>query len=264
MNKFYNLLFLILFLKTNLVFTQAVNFITYDCDGIQYNLHDSLEAGNVIVISWVMPCGPCATYSLPAFNASQTFSSAFPGRVHFYMVDDYANTSCPSLINWAVANSFPSSLISFFSSADISMDNYGTHGMPKVVVLGGLDHQIFFNENDVNITKSGVESAIFNALSSTTDIEEIEVNNEFTLFPVPSLDELIFIHFYSADKIKNMQINIFDSFGNNVEGFDEKFIKKIHQNKFALNVSDLKNGIYFLNISTPFFSKTSKFIINRI
>jgi hypothetical protein len=54
-------------INISIVFAQATDFTTDDCNGITHNLFDSLDAGNVIVISWVMPCGPCATYSLPAY-----------------------------------------------------------------------------------------------------------------------------------------------------------------------------------------------------
>ena len=97
---------LIILLSFNTVLAQtATDFITDDCNGVSHSLFDSLNAGNVIVLAWVMPCGPCATYTLPAYSAVQSFATSHPDRVDFYLVDDYANTACPTLVNWGISNS---------------------------------------------------------------------------------------------------------------------------------------------------------------
>ena len=140
----------------------ATDFTTNDCNGVNHNLFDSLDAGNVIVISWVMPDIVSATYSAPAYNAVQSFSTSHPGRVHFYIADDYANTTCANLINFGNYFNMPNS--TFFSSADISMSDYGTNGMPKVVVLGGDSHTVYYNQNDNQINFNDVQTAIANAL----------------------------------------------------------------------------------------------------
>ena len=163
--KKYILRSLFVLFVTNVSFAQttATDFTTNDCNGVSHNLFDSLDAGNVIVIGWVMPCGPCATYTLPAYSAVQSFATSHPGRVHFYLVDDYANTTCATLINWGNTNNMP--LNTTFSSADINMLDYGTTGMPKVVVLGGDSHLIYYNENNSQPTFNGVQTAITNALT---------------------------------------------------------------------------------------------------
>ena len=142
--------------------TTATDFTTNDCNGVNHNLFDSLDAGNVIVISWVMPDIASATYSAPAYNAVHSFSTSHPGRVHFYIADDYANTTCANLINFGNYFNMPNS--TFFSSADISMSDYGTNGMPKVVVLGGDSHTVYYNQNDNQINFNDVQTAIANAL----------------------------------------------------------------------------------------------------
>ena len=82
--------------------TTATDFTTDDCNGMSHQLFTDLDAGNVIVIGWVMPCGPCATYTLPAYDAVQSFAISHPGRVHFYMADDYANSTCSYLSGWVI------------------------------------------------------------------------------------------------------------------------------------------------------------------
>ena len=154
----------LVYFSVGIIFAQttATDFTTNDCNGVTHNLFNDLDAGNVIVIAWVMPCGPCETYSLPAYSAVQTFATSHPGRVHFYIADDYGTTACGTLNNFA--SNMPVSTI--FSSSDVNMSDYGAYGMPKVVVLGGTDHTIYYNQNDSHITFSGAQSAISDALAS--------------------------------------------------------------------------------------------------
>ena len=63
---------------------------------------DSLNNGDVIVICWVMPCGPCAPYAEYASDAVQSFAASYPGKVKYYLADDYANTTCSSIDAWAL------------------------------------------------------------------------------------------------------------------------------------------------------------------
>ena len=74
--------------------TTATDFSTDNCNGITHNLFDSLDSGNVIVICWVMPCNPWATYAEYASTAVQSFAISYPCRVKYYLADDYANNTC--------------------------------------------------------------------------------------------------------------------------------------------------------------------------
>mgnify|MGYP000931837143 CR=1 FL=1 len=219
----------------------------------------SIDAGNVIVISWVMPCGPCATYSLPAYSAVQSFATTHPGRVHFYMADDYANTTCQSLISWGNNNNMPNS--TFFSSSDINMSDYGTAGMPKVVVLGGSDHTIFYNQNESHITFNGTQTAISEALAAPLAINE-QQNNKLSLisFPNPVQNDLLNIS-YKIDRIENITFNIVNILGETVLTFNDHTVKTIGQNKTEFDVSKLTHGIYFLKLSTRSYTETLRFVV---
>ncbi len=85
----------------------ATDFMVDDCNGVTHSLFDSLDAGNIIVIAWVMPCGACAIYGKYAYDAAYSFALSHPGSVDFYLVDDYANTSCSNLVNWGNSNQMP-------------------------------------------------------------------------------------------------------------------------------------------------------------
>ncbi len=146
--------------NANGIGTPAVDFTVMDCAGATHNLFNELDNNKIIVIAWVMPCSTCITDPLAASNIVNNYASSHPGRVKFYLVDDYANTPCNGLDGWALAYGF--SNITTFSHSDISMSGYGVDGMPKIVVLGGSNHRVYYNENESSI---GVNAAIVQALT---------------------------------------------------------------------------------------------------
>ena len=89
--------------------TTATNFICNDCASTSHTLFAELDAGKVIVLVWAMPCGSCIGPAQSAYSAAESFSSSHPGRVLFYLADDYANTSCSTLSSWATTNNMPNS-----------------------------------------------------------------------------------------------------------------------------------------------------------
>ena len=232
--------------------TTATDFTTNDCDGISHNLFDELDNGNVIVIAWVMPCGPCATYTIPAYSAVQSFATSNPGQVHFYLVDDFANTPCATLKNWGNSNNMP--LNTTFSSSDINMSDYGTNGMPKVVVLGGNDHTVFLNKNDNKINFPGVQEAINNALNAPLGTEQT-ADNHFKLLTYPNPVNNILNLSYSKDKSETKTFSIIDLLGKTV----------IQEDKLttSIDVSSLNNGNYFLKVSSKTSSESIPFVVNH-
>ena len=246
-------------ISVGIVFAQATDFTTDDCNGITHNLFDSLDAGNVIVISWVMPCPPCATYTIPAYAAVQSFSTSHTGRVHFYLVDDYANTQCPTLVNWGNSNNMP--LNTAFSDIVISMSDYGSNGMPKVVVLGGSDHNIYYNENDNKITFPGVQTAISDALSDPLAVNDHQSSKfELISFPSPTQNGKLNIS-YRVDNIKNINFDIINVLGETVHSFHNLTPKTIGQDNVTFDISKLTKGTYFLRYSTLSHSEILRFVV---
>jgi len=260
--KKYILKSLLVLFVANVAFAQttATDFITADCNGDIHNLFDSLDAGNVIVIAWAMPCFGCIAPSLAAYSAVQSFATSHPGRVHFYLVDDYANTTCATLINWGNTNNMP--LNTTFSSADISMSDYGTNGMPKVVVLGGASHTIYYNENNAQPTFIGAQSAISDALSAPLAVEQ-SVSNEFEISTYPNPVNNVLNVLYTKNQSTSINFTIVDVLGkvvlkaeDNSSSSTEKLIKSI-------NVSTLNNGNYFLKISSESVVESMPFVVSH-
>jgi hypothetical protein len=238
--------------------TTATDFTTNDCNGISHNLFDSLDAGNVIVISWVMPCGPCETYSLPAYSAVQSFATSHPGRVHFYIADDYGTTACGTLNNFA--SNMPVSTI--FSSSDVNMSDYGTYGMPKVVVLAGSDHHIYYNKNDNKINFPGVQTAISDALSAPLAVEQ-SVSNEFEILSYPNPVNNVLNLSYANIKLGVVNFTIVDAFGRVVLTVEDNSSSSTEKSIKTINVSALNNGNYFLKISSEIVAESIPFVVSH-
>jgi hypothetical protein len=145
-------------LMSNILNAQtAVNFTCKDCNDITHDLFTELDTGSIIVLCLVMPCGGCVAGSLTTYNVVESFKDAYPGKVFMYLCDDYADTNCASLTAWGNSNSLTNTIK--FSDAKINMLDYGSTGMPKVVVLGNPEHKVYFNANN-SVNPTDLQTAI--------------------------------------------------------------------------------------------------------
>lgn len=230
----------------------ATDFTSTDCEGNTHHLFSELENGKVIVIAWVMPCLPCGVPATSAYGTVLSYQSSHPDRVKFYLVDDYANTSCDDLQIWATSNSMDSCTI--FSDPQIDMADYGPTGMPKIVVLGGENYEVFYNKNNSNAAQ-GVASAIDQALS-TTSTNNINNNNiELSFSPNPS--SIVLNIDYELNLVSIINMDIFNMLGQKV--VSEQINSQSLTGDYQLNTSTFSEGTYFINISTKGFSKVIKF-----
>ena len=141
-------------------FGVSADFTAVDCDGLTHNLYNELDANKIIVIAWVMPCSSCITDPVDALNIVQTYSSSHPGRISFYLADDYADQNCATIKGWA--SWYGLSSATAFSDPNLTMVNYGVAGMPKIVVIAGGNRFIYFNKNESTV---GFKAAIDQALA---------------------------------------------------------------------------------------------------
>jgi len=249
------------FISISIAFAQATDFTTDDCNGISHQLFSELDAGNVIVIAWVMTCGPCATYSMPAYSAAQSYATSHPGRVHFYIADDAISPiygPCSSLPAWGSSNNMPNSI--FFQSADVNMNGYGTSGMPKVVVLGGTDHTIYYNKNDSQINFNSVQSAISDALSAPLGVNE-QKNSHFELLSFPNPSNGLLNITYKVSKVENITFEIVNILGETILYINDHLFSTLGTCKKTIDISRLESGIYFLNASSQSNTETLRFVV---
>ena len=221
----------------------AVNFTEEDCNGNSYTLFDELDAGKIIVIAWVMPCGSCQYFGSRAYDAVQSFNESHPGIIEFYLTDDYANTTCSSVSDWGNANDMGNHIA--FSSEEISMSDYGVDGMPKVVVLGGNTHEVLYNKNNGNISEEGVKAAISTALTLSLP-ETSNKLKSLAIFPNPSKG-LISVEFFLEN---DSNLELYSILGEKISSID---LSRFAANKKAiidLDLSKYAKGNYLIKLNS--------------
>ena len=177
--------------------TTATDFSINDCSGMHYHLFSELDAGKVIVGVFVMPCVGCISPSNDVQTVVSSYVSSHPGKVEMYLFDDDATTPCSVLTSWRNANGIH--LVPTFSDPAVIQDQYGTPGMPKIVVLGGTDHKVWGNQNDV-VDIGKLYNQIDAALGLTTGIPGTEQPGlRARVFPNPA-SAAATVSFLSAER----------------------------------------------------------------
>lgn len=246
MKKFFVSIFALL-LVLSIQAQTATNFTCNDCNGNLHDLFTELDSGKVIVLCWVMPCGACISPAKQAYNTVLSYQSTNPDQVLFYMVDDYANTSCASLNSWANLYGFPAASFHYkFSNALINMMDYGSNGMPKTVVVAGPTHGVFYNMDNIN-NPALLERAIDSALATinNTGIES-KASLQSQVFPNPATT---FVDFkFISSQNHETKATFYNYSGRTVK---EEFIHvKAGDNVFRFSINDLTPGIYMINVRT--------------
>lgn len=261
------LIFILLLIQLSISgFAQtATNFTSVNCSGTTCNLFTELEQGKVIVMCWVMPCDGCILGAKTSFDMVSSYQATYPNRVFFYLVDDIADSDCNILNNWANGpdvNVFENSYSFRFTDSTIKMSDYKREGMPKVVVLGGNNHTVFYNVNvnEEPIILDSLAAAIDSALIAS-NIKEFhsEVQN-ISLFPIPSnTNSTLSIQLNSSLGIK---VELYNSSGN----FISKIFNGLLQfgnNEINIDSSKLSNGVYSIKISTADQHKLIKLVVSH-
>jgi hypothetical protein len=249
---------LFLLLSATIISAQtAVNFTAKDCAGVSHELFNELDSGKVVVLCWVMPCGSCVPASQTTGNVVQSYQEANPGKVLLYLVDDLANTSCASLISWGNNNHvIPTAS---FSNSSISMLDYGTTGMPKVVVLGGTNHHVFMIA-DYEVDPTALQESI-NAAIITAGISE-EGHPAFSAKVIPNPANSQMLLSLNSKKDILLKVELFSIKG---EYLGTLFNGTVVHGEFGINInlSDYPEGMYFIRLNGDNSSSKIKFTVKH-
>ncbi|MFZ4402235.1 MAG: T9SS type A sorting domain-containing protein [Bacteroidales bacterium] len=237
----------------------APNFSCNDCKGTNYDLYSQIDSGKVVVICWVMPCSSCIAPSKTSYNVVQSFQAAHPGKVLFFLCDDYGDTPCTSIDSWANTNGIPASANSLrFSNSVINMTNYGTVGMPKIIAVGGSNHKILYNANG-SVSGTALQTAINDALNANGIVETDILTSSINLFPNPVADLLNLS--FTLQQSTDVSIEVFDNIGQKV--YEKKAKYATGLNKTDINTAKFANGNYFVKISNTDRSRTLQFNVSH-
>lgn len=239
--------------------TTATNFNCNDCAGTNHDLFTELNSGKVIVIVWVMPCTSCIGPAQSAYTEVQNYASTNPGQVLYYLCDDAANTPCNTLTTWANTNGLSGASAKFSNSAVVE-SAYGPGGMPKIVVLGGSSHTVFFNENGGPLNVSNFNTAINNALAAAVGIEENTIDNfKLALFPNPITDKKTVVT-YNLKSNEEITMEVYNALGAKVKNV-LKELQSIGKHEQQIDLSSLTSGVYFIKLRNGDKTDIIKFVI---
>lgn len=175
------------------------------------------------------------------------------------MADDYANTACSSIKAWANNNSMGDA-DAYFSDSKLNMSDYGTPGMPKVIVVGCSEHKVYFNKN---YTASGIGEAIDEALlecnTINTSVDEIGKDSfNMNLFPNPA-QNIVNVS-YEMMESSLVTIGVINMMGETVQKVSNS-VQNAGTNEFQFETDLLKDGLYLLRIQSTKGSQVVKFSV---
>jgi hypothetical protein len=237
----------------------AANWSVTDCSGGNHELFADLDAGKTAVIIWVMPCANCINGALMAQTEVQNALASNPGKVVFYLADDNGNTNCSTLGSWASQNGVTDAIV--VTSNKVSMSPYGAAGMPKIVVVGGSEHKVFYNQNAPNLTANGIRDGIVSAMAAPTGIKKNGVQElSMSLFPNPTNDEAKI----SVTTAKNMRcrIEVTNLLGQTVLEIANKDLPP-DLSEFMIDTSKWANGTYIVSIDNGSKKIQEKLVVNH-
>jgi hypothetical protein len=253
-----SILSVLLFLFAAASFAQtATNFTAKDCAGLTHDLFTELDAGKVVVLCWVMPCGSCVPASLTTNNVVKSYQETNPGTVLFYLVDDLANTPCASLTSWGNSNHL--SPTATFSDISINMLDYGNAGMPKIAVIGGASHHVFMIADNV-VDPTELQNSINAALITSGVSQETKNASWANVFPNPADDQLLLT--INSPKILPLKAEIFNLDGKSL-GIVFDGSPQSGNFNIDVNLSGYQPGIYFIRLGDGERTSTIKFTVKH-
>ncbi|MFI5221474.1 MAG: T9SS type A sorting domain-containing protein [Bacteroidia bacterium] len=238
--------------------TTATDFTATDCSGTSHNLFTELNAGKVIVVAMVHPCGSCVAPSVSAFNVVKNYATSKPGKVLFYLVDGNNNcTSAGQLTPWA--NTYGLGSVTKFSTTSVYNTSYYAPAMPSIMVFSGGNHAVAFRQ-DNSLTSANLTAAIDQAIITSGVNEEKQTNFQLSVYPNPA-SEKVSVNFF-LNQTTDVTIDIFDLLGSKIKSIPlGKQTSGNHQP--VIETETLNNGIYFLKLNAGEFSQIIRFSVTR-
>lgn len=187
--------------------TVAMDFTADDCGGFSHNLFSELDAGNVILMEFIMfNCTPCITARQALQPMFEAFNASHPGKFQIYTIGWTNNMTCAQMQTWMEKHAF---LNHFFPGNGDLTDYFGGMGMPTIALVAGKDHKVLY-VNDVStgfrLSDTAVLKSLIAEALTPADVEPgFSASNEFRLYPNPAYD-IIRIAIPDAEVIGEVEI----------------------------------------------------------
>lgn len=218
----------------------ATDFTATDCKGVSHHLFSELDNGKVVVLISVMPCPMCISGGGAGYSAVQSFATSHPGKVVYYLVDDFGDNTCNDLAAWANTNGIDTSKTSIFDNSGnvISMLPYGGAAMPRIIVLGGTSHHVFYNQHDGAANDmAGIKSAINDAIA-LVGVKKINNQSGVNVSPNPTTNNILISNNVGIGKVI-------------ISAITGKIVTEMiagGNTNITVDMSGIVKGIYILNI----------------
>ncbi|TAK92865.1 T9SS type A sorting domain-containing protein [Patescibacteria group bacterium] len=233
---------------SNAQVTDAMDFTMTDCGGTTHRLFaDYLDSNEVVIMEYFMLCSSCATTGQRLNAMYLGLENQYPGMVHFLVFGYSDSYTCSGTINsWRNTNA-PDAIGLDSGATQVSW--YGGMGMPTVVVVGGTNHTVLYdNMNNASsfVDTTEIKTAIDNFFL-TLGVDDANNNFQFSAYPNPTTNYL------------NIDLNLPTQSQTNIDMVDMtgRIVKKISnsllnsgKHELQVETSDLPNGIYFIRVNS--------------
>lgn len=232
---------------TNAQTTDALDFTMTDCGGSTHSLFaDYLDSNEVVIMEFFMLCSSCATTGQRLDPMYMGLTAQYPGMVNFFAIAYNNSYSCSTVNTWRNTNT-PNAIASDSGATQVSW--YGGMGMPTVVVVGGTNHQVLYdNMNNASpwVDTTEIKTAIDNFFA-TLDVEDANNNIQFSAYPNPTTNVLnVDLNLITQSQTT---IELVDLTGKIVKGISNSMLSS-GKHLFQVETSDLSNGIYFISVNS--------------
>ena len=207
-----------------------------------------------VVAVFVMPCVGCIWPAVDAQTVAESYATTYPGQVEMYLVDDDGMDACTTLNTWRNSNGLH--IMPTFTTTAFVQTQYGTPGMPKIVVMGGAGHHIYYNENNA-VDTAALADAIDLALGISTAIKEVSNVGRFEIFPNPASSKVNIT--YSGHTDCAIKAELADSKGAIIKAIAVN--ARLGDNEISFDISDVATGVYFMRIVDGEGTFSKQFIV---
>lgn len=215
--------------------TVGLDFTANDCTGASHHLFSDLDAGNAVVLDFVMMnCPDCAPATV-AIAQDVIPNTIDPARVIFYSIGFDDIITCPEITSWATAGGVTHPV---FAGMSDQTAYYGGMGMPTIVVLGGgTSHGVYYQHLGYVVGLNGIiTTAIDLALTEASGVEEHGAH-AITFGPNPVAEVLNFTGNYMAAMVTDLQGRV--------------VLRRAGLQGNTLDVSTLPAGQYMVELTAP-------------